>query len=268
MKILILGGTSDAISIAQSLIKSQHEVTYSIAGLVRQPDLECRVISGGFRVQNTAQGKKQFDNGAEGMQWHIQQEGYDLIVDATHPYAVQISKNIAAASKESGVMAWRYLRAPWENEDWKDSRGKSWQEFKTLEDIIAQLKPFKRPFFTVGRLILSCTNLHEPHQKWVVRSAGVESTNIPDIIEIKGIGPFKLEDEMALFTVYGFDALISKNSGGEAVAAKLEAARQLGIPVFLLQRPEKAPLERCFSSTQDLVEQINSHFPQLNNNFS
>jgi len=263
MKILILGGTSDAISIAQSLIKSHHEVTYSIAGIVRQPDLDCRVLSGGFRIQNTAQGKKQFDNGAAGMQWHIQQEGYELIVDATHPYAVQISENTVVSAKNVGVSVWRYLRTPW-----KELADDNWLEFDSMKGIISQLEPYQKPFFTVGREVFSNVDLRVPNQKWLVRSAGVEIANIPDITELKEIGPFKLEDELALFKSHGVDALISKNSGGEAVAAKLEAARQLGIPVFMLQRPEKAPLERCFFSAQDLVEQINSHSPQLNNNFS
>ena len=265
MKILIIGGTGDALLIAQSLIRAQHNVTYSIAGIVRQPQLDCRILSGGFRVQQTQSGEKQFDNGAQGLQWHLDAEAYDLIVDATHPYAVKISKNLALASKKSGIPAWRYLRAPWKyisskDVNNKDTSGNVWLEYASLEEIISQLKPYKRPFFTVGRLIFSQTDLREKGQHWLVRSAGVETANIPDISELKAIGPFKLKDEMALFTVYGIDVLISKNSGGEAVAAKLEAARELGIPVFLLQRPDKPPVDRCFSSTQDLIEQINNKF--------
>lgn len=260
MKILIMGGTGDAILIAQSLIAAQHNVTYSIAGIVRQPELDCRVLSGGFRVQQTPSGEKHFDNGTQGLQWHLEAETYDLVVDATHPYAVQISNNIVVASKISGIPVWRYLRAAWENSSKVDSTEKAWQEFASLEDIISQLKSYKRPFFTVGRLIFSRTDLREPHQHWLVRSAGVETANSSDISEIKAIGPFKLDDEMALLTVYGIDVLISKNSGGEAVAAKLEAAKQLGIPVFLLKRPEKAPVEQSFSSTQEIIEQINNTF--------
>lgn len=255
-----MGGTGDAILIAQSLIAAQHNVTYSIAGIVRQPQLDCRILSGGFRMQQTPTGEKHFDDGAQGLQWHLEAEAYDLIVDGTHPYAIQISSNIATASKKSGIPVWRYLRAAWENSSKEDSTEKAWQEFASLEDIIAQLKPYQRPFFTVGRLIFSRTDLRESGQHWLVRSAGVETANSPDISEIKAIGPFKLDDEMALLTVYGIDALISKNSGGEAVAAKLEAAKQLGIPVFLLQRPEKAPVEQCFSSTQEIIEQINTTF--------
>jgi len=255
MKILILGGTSDAISIAQSLITSHYEVTYSIAGIVRQPDLDCRVLSGGFRIQNTAQGQQQFDHGAEGMQWHIQQEGYELIVDATHPYAFQISENIVVSAKNVGVPVWRYLRMPW-----KELVDDNWLEFDSMKEIISQLEPYQKPFFTVGREVFSNVDLRTPNQKWLVRSAGVETANIPDIAELKEIGPFKLEDELALFKSHGVDVLISKNSGGEAVAAKLEAARLLDIPVFFLNRPVKASADLSFATTQDLIEQINTSF--------
>lgn len=255
MKILILGGTSDAISIAQSLIKSQHEVTYSIAGIVRQPDLDCRVLSGGFRVQQTVNGEKHFDNGVEGLQWHLEKEAYDLVVDATHPYAVQISENTVVSAKNVGVPVWRYLRTPW-----KKLAEDDWLEFDSMKEIISQIEPYQKPFFTVGREVFSNVDLRAPNQKWLVRSAGVETANIPDITELKEIGPFKLEHELALFKSHGVDVLISKNSGGEAVAAKLEAARLLDIPVFLLNRPVKAPADLSFATTQDLIEQINTSF--------
>ena len=263
MKILILGGTGDALSIAKTLIEAGHDITYSIAGIVRQPKLDCRILSGGFRVQQTMSGEKHFANGAEGMQWHLQQEAYDLIVDATHPYAVQISKNIVVAAKQVGVAAWRYLREPWNQTD-QDN----WLEFDSMEDIISKLKPYKKPFFTVGREAFSNTDLRDSGQQWLVRSAGVETANSPAIIELKGIGPFTIEDELALFKLHGVDVLISKNSGAEAVAAKLEAARLVDIPVFFLSRPVKAPADLSFTSTQALIEQINSPSTPFNNKFT
>lgn len=266
MKILILGGTGDALSIAHSLIDADHNITYSIAGIVRQPKLDCRILSGGFRLQQTPDGEKHFANGAEGLQWHLENESYDLIVDATHPYAVQISSNIVSAAKQVGVPAWRYLRAAWPISD-QESEQVNWREFDSMEEIISLLKPYQKPFFTVGRAVFSKTDLRVPNQKWLVRSVGIETANIPDITELKEIGPFKLEDELALFKFHGVDCLISKNSGGKAVAAKLEAARLLAIPVFLLGRPVKAPADLCFSSKQALIEKINTPFTPLNNKF-
>lgn len=255
MKLLIIGGTADALSIAQSLIDADHNVTYSIAGIVRQPKLGCRILSGGFRVQLTPEGEKHFANGVEGLQWHLQEEAYDLIVDATHPYAVQISNNIILAAKQVGVPVWRYLRSPWQK-----SEQNNWQEFASLEEIIAQLQPYHTPFFTVGREVFSKKDLREPNQHWLVRSAGIETANTLEITELKDLGPFKLENELTLFKSHGVDVLISKNSGGEAVAAKLDAARQLGLPVFMLARPDKVPAGRTFSSVAAILGQINSHF--------
>ena len=262
MKTLIMGGTSDALSIAQSLIAAQNNVTYSIAGIVRQPVLNCRVLSGGFRVQKTPTGVQHFDTGAEGLQWHLEGDGYDLIIDATHPYALQISNNIMTASKQAGVPVWRYLRPAWSKADWATPEQTHWREFSSLDEIIAQLKPYQSPFFTVGREVFAKTDLREPGQHWLVRSAGIETAitnNTHKITELKAVGPFKLEDELALFKAHGVDVLISKNSGGEAVAAKIEAARQLDIPVFLLARPNKSPADLSFSSVAALIEQINNH---------
>lgn len=256
MKILILGGTSDAVKIAQSLINSQYDVTYSIAGIVRQPELNCSILSGGFTVQQTPGGKKQFANGRAGLQWHLQQQAYDLVIDATHPYAVKISEHIVSAAKVTGTLVWRYLRPAWQPDKYNN-----WYEYPSLEKIIAEIKNYQTPFFTIGRAVFSVTHLQADKQQWLVRSAGVQTANQADITEIKAIGPFSLEDERALFKKHAVDVLISKNSGGGAVAAKLEVARELNIPVYFIRRPVKPMLEHCFSSKEELVKQIKYHFP-------
>ncbi|MBN4080339.1 precorrin-6A/cobalt-precorrin-6A reductase [Beggiatoa alba] len=263
MKVIILGGIGEAQCIAQALIKACHEVTYSIAGIVRQPDLDCRVLSGGFRVlgstpgstSGSIQGQKVFTNGAEGLYWHMQQEVYDLVIDATHPYAIQISSNAVIAAERSNIPLWRYLREPWIK-----SADDNWLELASLEEIISHIRCYHKPFFTIGREVFSKIDCRDPKQEWTIRSAGIQTTNDPAVVELIGLGPFKLEDELALFQSYGFDVLISKNSGGEAVAAKLEAARQLGIPVILLQRPIKQDAQRCFSSVQAILKEINRSF--------
>ncbi len=244
------------MAIAQSLISSDYAITYSVAGIVRHPKLNCRIISGGFHIQQTASGTKQFENGTEGLCWHLQEQSYDLVIDATHPYAIQISEHAVKAAQQTNTVLWRYLRPAWEM-----TGENNWQEFATLNDIIAEIKSYTMPFFTVGREVFSKTDLRYSEQQWLVRSAGIQSVKSRNITELKSIGPFEFDDELALFKRYAVDALISKNSGGNAVAAKLAVAAQLEIPVFLLQRPAKAPLEHCFSSTSQIIEQIKCHFP-------
>jgi precorrin-6A/cobalt-precorrin-6A reductase len=50
-------------------------------------------------------------------------------------------------------------------------------------------------------------------------------------------GPFTLEDERALLRTYAIEAIVSKNSGGAATYAKMIAARELALPVVMVQRP-------------------------------
>lgn len=256
MKILLLGGTRDALDIANALIKINHDVTYSIAGIVRQPKIDCRILSGGFTHQTLSTGVKSFANGEEGLAWHLAQERYDLVIDATHPYAVQISQHAVTAAQQTNALLWRYLRAPWPR-----PLNANWHEFDSLDTIIEKLKPFKKPFFTMGREVFNKVDSRLPTQQWLVRSAGFESKDQANIIAIDSIGPFKFEDELSLFKTYGVDVLISKNSGGQAVAEKLDVASQLNIPVFMLMRPTKPYVEHCFSTLNTLLEQINIQFP-------
>jgi len=82
-RILLLGGVTEALAIARTL-GPQH--IYSLAGVGRVPsDLRCQVRVGGY-------------GGAEGLAQFIADEGVDLLLDATHPYAAQISANAARAA--------------------------------------------------------------------------------------------------------------------------------------------------------------------------
>jgi len=50
-------------------------------------------------------------------------------------------------------------------------------------------------------------------------------------------GPFTLEDERELLKTYAIGAIVSKHSGGDATYAKMIAARELALPVVMVQRP-------------------------------
>tara|TARA_Y100001951_G_scaffold105151_1_gene120283 strand:+ start:2743 stop:3462 length:720 start_codon:yes stop_codon:yes gene_type:complete len=234
-RILLLGGTSEALRLARQL---GPETLYSLAGLGRVPDdLPCRVRVGGF-------------GGADGLAAFIAAEGIELLLDLTHPYAAQISANAARAAVLSGVPCWA-LRRP----GWQPAAGDDWREVEGWDGLSHALAPFQRPFFTSGREPLA--HLHEipAHQRWTVRC--LQSEPAPPRAEIIGArGPFSLDEERALFARIRCDVLVSKNSGSQATEPKLQVARELGLPVLLLRRPEPAPATRSFCDLQTLLEAL------------
>ena len=188
--------------------------------------------------------------GAEGLAQFVRDEGIGLILDATHPYAAQISGNAAEAAQLSGVPCWA-LRRP----AWQPQAGDDWREVSDWTSLIEALKPFKRPLFTLGREPLQHLDEIPPEQFWTLRALDVYPGN--ERCEVIGArGPFLIEDERALFARRGIDVLISKNSGSTATEPKLEVARELGVPVLVLKRPVLAAVEREFTSVAAVLQAI------------
>ncbi|RCL21264.1 cobalt-precorrin-6A reductase [Pseudomonas sp. AFG_SD02_1510_Pfu_092] len=231
-RILLLGGVTEALALARQL-GPQH--VYSLAGIGRVPqDLACQVRVGGF-------------GGAAGLASYLREAGISLLVDATHPYAAQISRNAASAARVAGIPCWA-LRRP----AWQAQAGDDWREVEDWAGLIEALKPFCRPLFTLGREPLQ--HLHEipPGQFWTLRALEACPGNAR--CEVIGArGPFHIEDERALFQRRRVDVLISKNSGSVATEPKLEVARELGVPVLILKRPPLPEVDRAFDSLSGLT---------------
>ena len=234
-RILLLGGVTEALAIARTL-GPQH--VYSLAGVGRVPtDLTCEVRVGGY-------------GGAEGLARYIRDEGIDLLLDATHPYAAQISQNAALAAAASDIPCWA-LRRP----AWVAQTGDDWREVAHWSELVEALASFQRPLFTLGREPLE--HLHEipPEQFWTLRALDVYPGNVR--CEVIGArGPFLIDDERKLFAQRRIDVLISKNSGSSATEPKLEVARERGVPVLILKRPTLAQVDREFSTVEDLLESL------------
>lgn len=236
-RFLLLGGVTEALAIARTL---GPEHIYSLAGVGRVPtDLTCQVRVGGY-------------GGAEGLAQFVRDEGIGLILDATHPYAAQISRNAAEAAQLSGVPCWA-LRRP----AWQPQTGDDWREVSDWAALIEALKPFKRPLFTLGREPLQHLDEIPPEQFWTLRALDVYPGN--ERCEVIGArGPFLIEDERVLFKRRGIDVLISKNSGSTATEPKLEVARELGVPVLVLKRPVLAQVDREFTTVPEVLQAINT----------
>ncbi|WP_248917602.1 cobalt-precorrin-6A reductase [Pseudomonas entomophila] len=234
-RILLLGGVAEALAIARRL-GPQH--VYSLAGIGRIPqDLACQVRVGGY-------------GGAEGLADYLRAEGIDLLIDATHPYAAQISANAAQAAARVGIPCWALRRPAWQAQP-----GDDWREVADWAELIEALAPFQRPLFTLGREPLRHLDEIPPHQFWTLRA--LEACPGNERCEVIGArGPFQIEDEHTLFERRQIDVLVSKNSGSMATEPKLEVARERGLPVLVLARPTLPHVDREFENTKRVLEAL------------
>ncbi|WP_250453571.1 cobalt-precorrin-6A reductase [Caballeronia sp. ATUFL_M2_KS44] len=222
---LLLGGTGDALIIARGLTKPH---VYSIAGLARVPaDLACDVRVGGF-------------GGVAGLIDYMGANEIALVVDATHPYAAQMSRHAREACTFAGVPLWAVRRPAWQPQP-----GDDWREAADWNGIVERIAPFHRPLFTLGREPLAHLSDIPASQHWTIRCLDPHEGNArADIVDARG--PFDIAGERALFDAARIDVVISKNSGGKATEAKLTVARERRLPVVMLTRPALPAAEREF----------------------
>ncbi|HOW74571.1 MAG TPA: cobalt-precorrin-6A reductase [Candidatus Competibacteraceae bacterium] len=237
MRILILGGVGEALKLARALAPI-HRVIYSVAGKGRIPELPCAMRVGGF-------------GGADGLAAFLREQSIERLIDATHPYAAQISHNAALAARLAGIPLWAYRRPAWRPEP-----GDDWRSVADWTGMMAALREFRRPFFTLGLEPLRHVADIPPEQHWLVRCLAAEPSASPRLTLLCATGPFALEQELVLLRDYRIDVLVAKNSGGGAVEAKLAAARRLNIPVILLERPALPVADREFAEVARLAAEM------------
>jgi precorrin-6A/cobalt-precorrin-6A reductase len=223
LRLLILGGTSEASALARRIADEPDVAAIlSLAGTTAEPaptPVTRRI--GGF-------------GGTEGLAAFVAREHIDAVVDATHPFASRISANAVAASGATGTPLVVFTRPPWTREP--DDR---WIEIAAMDDAVTALGTQRRTvFLTQGRLQLAAF-AQAPQHRYIVRAIDrpAEVDALPDHKLILARGPFSLADELALMKHEGVEMLVTKNSGGRATYAKIEAARALEIEVVIVGRP-------------------------------
>ncbi|WKE68552.1 cobalt-precorrin-6A reductase [Streptomyces sp. WP-1] len=221
--VLVLGGTTEARSLAAALAAHPAglRVTTSLAGRTARPEAPAGEIrTGGF-------------GGAEGLAEWLRAHRVDALVDATHPFAASITANAARATAATGVPM-VVLRRP----GWGPVPGDRWYDVPSLAAAAEALPGLgDRVFLTTGRLGLAAF-AHLAEQHFLVRSVERPDPPLPPHTEILlARGPFTVADERELLRAHRVDVLVTKDSGGEATAAKLTAARELGLPVVVVRRP-------------------------------
>jgi precorrin-6A/cobalt-precorrin-6A reductase len=225
MRVLILGGTGDAAELAARVATIQGvEAITSLAGRTREPSIPMGDLRiGGF-------------GGVAGLASYLCQMKIDLLIDATHPFATQISCNAAEAASEVGVPRLMLIRRPWQKVS-----GDRWIEVDTVEAAAkALLEAAQRVFLTVGRQELA-TFAHLNDIWFLMR---IIDPPTPDAVMPPGFiicdrGPFALHHEREILIHHKIDTIVSKNSGGDAIYAKIIAARELGLSVVMVNRPAK-----------------------------
>lgn len=221
-RLLILGGTTEATALAKTLPADRWVGILSLAGRTgqsRQPGLTVR--QGHF-------------GGIDGLIDFLRAEQINGVVDATHPFAAQISQQAAIATQHCQIPRLMLVRPPWEPQE-----GDRWLSVSNLTTAAAILPGLaQRIFLTTGRQSLSTfAALNE--QWFLMRMLEPPPVDLllPPGEVLCDRPPFTLDHELELLQRYQIQALVTKNSGAAATSAKLDAARQQDIPVVMVERP-------------------------------
>ena len=239
--VLVLGGTAEARALALELETRGIAFLSSLAGRVQRPRLPVGDVRiGGF-------------GGAEGLAAFIRERGVAAVVDATHPFAATMSANAAQACALTRTPLVRLARPGWG--DHPDAGSWTWVGDHDQARIAAE-RLGERPFLTTGRQTLA------HYAGWTGREVlvrVVEPLDEPPPARwtvVLDRGPYSVEGELALLREHRIDVLLTKDSGGSYTAAKLDAARALGVPVVVVGRPETVEGVAAVSSVAGVVSAL------------
>ena len=225
-KILILGGTAEGRKLADLITEAGLDVVTSLAGRVKRPRLpQGEVRIGGF-------------GGPQRMGRYLLESSIDLVIDATHPFAEKISASALEAATSTGTPMLRLNRP-----QWTPGEGDNWLSVSSAEEAARLVQErFKRPLLTIGRQQLSAF-AGDARSSYLIRCVEPPEGKLPRrYLLMFDRGPFDFDSEHSLLRRHRIDVVVTKNSGGDATAAKLEAARSLHIPVIMIERPPSPPV--------------------------
>lgn len=217
----MLGGTTEASALATALAAQGERATLSYAGRTENPRAQAiptRV--GGF-------------GGVDGLADYLTREGVTHLVDATHPFAARISANAIAAAERAGVKLLALTRS-----EWVDGPGDRWTRVADTEQAVAALGSGPaRVFLALGRQTIG-DFASAPQHFYLLRFVDAAAPPaLPYHHLVVDRGPFTLAGERALLRDHRIEVVVAKNAGGSGARAKLDAARELGLPVVMIDRP-------------------------------
>ncbi len=243
----MLGGTTEASALARKVAgDARLAPLLSLAGRTTNPQPQpIAVRIGGF-------------GGIEGLANFLRAEAIDAVVDATHPYADQMSAHAVAACRDAGVPLASLVRPQWTRETSDD-----WQVVADTEAAADALgtEP-RRVFLSLGRQDLHVF-ARAPQHHYLARliERPDQAMLPPDLRLLQARGPFERADEERLLREERIEVLVSKNAGGTATYGKIEAARALGLPVVMIARPHK-PAGIVFADVEACVAWLHGLAPR------
>ena len=234
----MLGGTTEASQLARALADARVDAIFSYAGRTSSPlDQPLPTRIGGF-------------GGVEGLRAWLQAQRITHVVDATHPFAAQMSGNAVQACALGGVPLLVLERPAWQAQ-----AGDRWQCVPDVEGAVDALPQAPaNVFLAIGRQNLLPFARRTQHHYLLRLVDAVSDLPLPRAQVVIARGPFTVEGDRALLQAYGITHVVAKNAGGSGAAAKLEAARSLGLPVILIDRP--AVPERHATATVGTVAEV------------
>ncbi|WP_298854527.1 cobalt-precorrin-6A reductase [uncultured Ruegeria sp.] len=237
--LLILGGTTEANALAKAVAEQGIAAVYSYAGRVEHPrpqPLPMRV--GGF-------------GGGEGLVEYIRENKVTHLVDATHPFAARMSGNAIEACQATQTSLAALTRPAW-----TPQLGDNWRH---APDITAAVEALAgdplRVFLAVGRMHLLEFSAQPQHHYLLRLVDEPDSLPLPNAEVVVARGPFAEAEDRALLQRHDTQLVVSKNAGGSGARAKLDAARALGLPVLMIDRPV-LPQRTEFSTIAQVLDWV------------
>ncbi|MBB4610272.1 cobalt-precorrin-6A reductase [Sphingomonas yabuuchiae] len=219
--ILLLGGTTEASALATALAARGERAVLSYAGRTEAPRAQAIPTRiGGF-------------GGIEGLADHMRREGVTHLVDATHPFAARISANAIAAAELAGVPLLALTRSKW-----VETPGDRWTHVADTEQAVGALgSDPARVFLALGRQTIGDFASAAQHFYLLRFVDAAAPPALPRHHLVVDRGPFTLAGELALLGEHRIQVVVAKNAGGTGARAKLDAAREIGLPVVMIDRP-------------------------------
>ena len=172
--------------------------------------------------------------GVAGLADYLQRERITHLVDATHPFAAQMSAHAVEAARIAEVAHVMLTRPPWE-----PGKGDRWIGVGDIAAAVDALQgAARRVMLALGRMHVEAFAA-QPQHHYLLRfvDAPDKPPALPRHHLVVDSGPFTVEGDAALMREQEIDLIVAKNAGGYGARAKLDAARVLGLPVIMIGRP-------------------------------